>query len=421
MDYIKRSIDKKIESGLLSASVVVIRGPKACGKTETALQFAKSEVNLLYDVNARYLAQVAPSSVLEGGVPRLIDEWQEAASIWNSVKIESDKRKSAGQFILTGSSTVDKSINLHSGAGRFIVYDMSTMTWEELGYSNSTVSLAGLLKSSEITPKQSNTELKDVLRRLVIGGWPILMGKTERQALDINRSYVELLLSDDMSRVSGADRDRKRAMQLFMSLARNVATPVEISTLASDGDNDTLADTDVTLSRQTVYEYLDDMKRLMVVVEQPAWRPHIRSAAALRITPKRHIADPSLAIAALGLSSDALLADLRFTGLLFESQVFHDMQVYARANDAEVSYYRDSYDNEVDIIVENRLGEWAAFEVKLGDVDLDDAAKKLLNFADNIDIYKTRNPSSLNIIVGTGYTYTRPDGVNVVSLSTLGE
>ena len=421
MSYVKRFIDKKIKNSLLAASVVVIRGPKACGKTETALQFAKSEVNLLYDINARYLAQVAPSSVLEGDIPRLIDEWQETANIWNSVKIESDKRKSAGQFILTGSSTVDKSINLHSEAGRFIVYDMSTMTWEELGFSNSTVSLAGLLKNSKITPKQNDTELKDILQRLAIGGWPILMGKTERQALDINRSYVDLLLSDDISRVSGVDRDRKRAMQLFMSLARNIATPVEISTLASDGDSDTLGDVDTALSRQTVYQYLNDMKRLMVVVEQPAWRPHIRSAASLRTTPKRHIADPSLAVAALGLSSDALLTDLKFTGLLFESQVFHDIRAYAMANDAEVSYYRDSYDNEVDIIVENRVGEWAAFEVKLGDVDLDDAAEKLINFANNIDIDKTRKPSSLNIIVGTGYTYTRPDGVNVVSLSTLGE
>jgi len=274
--------------------------------------------------------------------------------------------------------------------------------------------------NNTIKPVQNETQLNDILTRLVIGGWPILLGKTERQAIDINRSYVDLLLSDDISRVSGVERDRRRATQLFMSLSRNIATTVEIATLASDNDPDTQLGTELTLSRQAVYDYMGDLKKLMVVVEQPAWKPHIRSSAALRTTPKRHIADPSLAVAALGLSSKTLLKDLNFTGFLFESQVFHDLSVYARANDAEVSYYRDSYDNEVDIIVENRAGNWAAFEVKLGDDDLDSAAQKLIDFAGNIDTNKTKKQGSLNIVTGVGYAYQRPDGVNVLPLSVLG-
>ncbi len=420
MTYVKRILDRDVEEGLAAAGAVVVRGPKACGKTETALQYAGSDINLLYNPTARYLAHISPENILEGAIPRLIDEWQEAPGVWNAVKTEVDRRKDVGQFILTGSSTVDKDKNLHSGAGRFIVYDMSTMTWAELGYSNTSVSMHDLLSGAKIRPVQNETELNDILARLVIGGWPILMGKTERQAMDINRSYVDLLLSDDISRVSGVERDRRRATQLFMSLARNIATSVSMSTLANDNDSDEFDENDVTVSRQSVYDYVEDLKRLMIVVDQPAWRPHVRSSVRLRTKPKRHIVDPSLAVAVLGMSSKTLIKDLKYTGFLFESQVFHDLTVYARANDAEVSYYRDSSDTEVDIIVENRAGNWAAFEVKLGDDDIDTAAVKLLAFANNIDTNKTKKQGSLNIITGVGYAYTRPDGVNVLPLSVLG-
>ncbi|MCA9338536.1 ATP-binding protein [Candidatus Saccharibacteria bacterium] len=420
MPYIKRIIDEDIKNGLAAAGAVAIRGPRACGKTETALQYASSDVNLIYDVAARDLARLAPSSILEGDTPRLIDEWQEAPDVWNAVKTEVDRRKTSGQFILTGSSAVNKDNNLHSGAGRFILHDMSTMTWAELGYSNATVSLGDLLAGSPIKPSQNKTELSDILTRLVVGGWPMLIGKTERQAKDINKAYVDLLLSDDISRVSGIERDRRRATQIFTSLSRNIATTVGIATLSNDSESNEVDGDDVTVSRQATYDYLEDLKKLMIVIDQPAWRPHVRSAVRLRTKPKRHLADPSLAVAALGISSKTLIKDLRYTGFLFESQVFHDLTVYARANDAELSYYRDSSDSEVDIIVEDRAGNWAAFEVKLGDDDLDAAATKLLAFAANIDTNKTKKQGSLNIVTGVGYGYVRPDGVNVLPLSVLG-
>ena len=130
--------------------------------------------------------------------------------------------------------------------------------------------------------------------------------------------------------------------------------------------------------------------------------------------------DPSLACATLGLSSESLFNDLNFSGFLFESQVFHDLSIYAAENDARTAYYRDSSGSEVDIIIEKRDGSWSAFEVKLGDIGLDEAAEKLLGFAQNIDKTKSKAPTSLNIITGTGLAYTRPDGVNVLPLSVIG-
>jgi predicted AAA+ superfamily ATPase len=282
------------------------------------------------------------------------------------------------------------------------------------------VSLASLLDGEPITPAQNRTELRTILQRLVIGGWPAHIGKTERSAITINRSYVDLLVGDDISRVSGIQRNRQKADKVLQSIARNIATAVDITTISSDTASDTLHGSELTVSRQVTYDYLDDFARLMILINQPAWNVHIRSSAALRTTPKRHLADPSLACAALGLSSEALFHDLNFSGFLFESLVFHDLQVYADVNDATLSYYRDSADNEVDIVVERRDGAWAACEVKLGDIDLDLAAEKLLAFAKNIDTAKSLPPSSLNIITGTGLAYTRPDGVNILPLSVLG-
>ena len=189
MSYVKRLVENRIKTALSASGAVFLRGAKACGKTETALRFAKSEINLQASTRNRILAEISPQDVLEGETPRLIDEWQEAPSIWNNVKIETDKRKATNQFILTGSATLGDKDKLHSGAGRIVTIDMSTLSWSELGYSNSSVSLGSLLDGKSVQPKQNPTELRTILERLVIGGWPGLIGKSERSAATINQAH----------------------------------------------------------------------------------------------------------------------------------------------------------------------------------------------------------------------------------------
>lgn len=174
------------------------------------------------------------------------------------------------------------------------------------------------------------------------------------------------------------------------------------------------------ISRPTIYDYLDTLERLMIVEDQPAWNPHIRSSSSLRKSPKRHFTDVSLAIAALGLDKRALLGDLKFTGFLFESLVTHNLRVYAQANDAKVFHYRDSNDIEVDAIVQKYNGDWVAFEIKLGIGKIEEATEGLKKFSKTIDHKKSKSPMSLNIITGTGISYTRNDGINVISLASLG-
>jgi predicted AAA+ superfamily ATPase len=235
--------------------------------------------------------------------------------------------------------------------------------------------------------------------------------------MDLNRAYIDLLAEVDISRVSDVKRDPLKVRSLLRSLARNTATIVEISTLAADVHENEKGE----ISRPTIYEYLDALNRLMITEEQPAWNTHIRSSATLRKTPKRHFTDVCLSVAAIGADMNSLLTDLNFTGFLFESLVVHELRVYAQANDAKVYYYRDSGGLEVDAIVQKYNGDWLAFEIKLGTGQIEEAAANLKKFVSVLDGDKVKQPKSLNIITGTGISYTRADGINVISLASLGE
>lgn len=416
MDYKKRISDNELQQKLNASGAVLIRGAKACGKTESAKQLAKSVLNVDSDEQVQALINTAPKRLLLGDTPRLIDEWQIQPKLWNYIRHEIDDRKNNAQFILTGSSNPEESAKIHSGAGRFTLVDMRTMSWQELGFSSGKVSLQKLFEGDKIDIYDKPTDLEFIIEKMIIGGFPTLLNKKVSQATDLNRAYVELLTEVDMSRVSDVKRDPVKVRSLLRSLARNTATLVDISAL----ERDIREKENVGMTRPTVYNYLDALNRLMMVEDQPAWNTHIRSSSALRKSPKRHFTDVCLSIAALGADKNSLLNDLNFTGFLFESLVTHELRVYAQANDAKVYHYRDSSNLEVDCIVQKYNGDWCAFEIKLGTGQIDDAAAALHKFISILDDKKIKPPKSLNIITGTGMSYTRQDGINVISLASLG-
>lgn len=416
MAYINRITDTELQLKLQAAGAVLIRGAKACGKTESAKQFAKSLLEVDTDPQVPLLMDTSPNRLLLGNAPRLIDEWQEQPKLWNFIRHEVDKRGLAAQFILTGSANPDETAKKHSGAGRFTTLDMRTMSWQELGYSTGKISLKALLEGGRVDIYDDTTDLEFIIEKIITGGFPGLINKSITQATDINRAYIDLLAEVDMSRVSNVKRDPAKVHNLLRSLARNTATTVETVSI----ETDIFEKDSVTVSRPTIYDYLNALERLMIVENQPAWNVHLRSSALLRKAPKRHFTDVSLAVAALGANKKSLLSDLKFTGFLFESLATHELRVYAQANDAKVYHYRDSSSLEVDAIVQKYSGEYAAFEIKLGTGQIDVAAANLTKFAAVIDTAKTQATQSLNIITGTGISYTRADGINVISLASLG-
>jgi len=417
MVYVTRLIEGDLIEKMAASGAVLIKGPKSCGKTATAKQFAKSLLEMDRDIQVPVMMATNPRLLLAGEVPRLIDEWQVYPEIWNYVRHEVDDRKAKGQFLLTGSANPNDDIKQHSGAGRFTVLQMDTMTWQELGFSSGVCKMSDLLQGVLIDYNEPGVSLDFIIERLCIGGWPGLIKESTKNALKMNRGYIDLLCEVDMSRISGVKRDPNKVRSLLRSIARNSATLVDNKTLEQDVK--TIDKNE--LSRNSITDYLDALSRLMVLYEQPAFNPHIRSSASLRKSPKRHLCDTSLAVASLGLDQESLLKDIRYTGFLFESLVIHELNVYAKANDATLFHYNDSYGNEIDAIVQKRNGDYAAFEIKLGVGYIEEAATNLKKFAATIDTSKMELPKSLNIISGTSMNYRRPDGINVISLASLGK
>lgn len=415
VDYLPRVVDDELTSRLGSAQIVVIEGAKACGKTRTALQRAASVVRLDVDRAAQLAAHVDPALLLDGEVPRLIDEWQVEPALWNHVRHAADERRAPGQFILTGSSVPSEDVTRHSGAGRFSFIRMRPMSLYESGEGTGAISLASLLLGEPARSAEATMSLTELTRLLVRGGWPAHVGANVDDAAQAARDYLRQVREVEVSRVGGVRRDPIKVERLVSSLARNVATQVSESTLARDASGPS-----EEMSRSTVSGYMEALSRLMVTEDLPAWAPHLRSRAALRQAPKRHFVDPSLAVAALGAGTQRLSRDLEYLGLLFESLVIRDLRVLCQPLGGEVFHYRDKTGLEIDAIVQLHDGRWGAFEVKLGgEKFIDSAAASLVKLARVVDQHKSGPPSVLGVICMAGYGYVRDDGVSVIPIRSL--
>lgn len=413
MSYIQRIADFELEKRLKAAGAVLVEGAKACGKTETARQVASSEVLLDVDRAAREAAELNPGLVLEGDVPRLIDEWQLEPEIWNHVRRAVDERVEPGQFILAGSAQPTDDETRHTGAGRISRLRMRPMSLYELGTSNGKISLATLLDGQGNEATNPGLEIEDLAVAICRGGWPAFRELELSDALRRVREYLGEIPRD--AQRLGSHHRIERVTRLIRSLARNVATPVTAKTLAADASRP-----EDRISDDAVAEYLSSLTRLFVIEDQPAWQPHLRSRYRLRRSAKRHFVDPSLAVAALRGEPGALVRDLNFMGLLFESMVVRDLRIYAQAIDGEVVHYQDSSDLEVDAIVQAG-NSWGAFEVKLGgEKRIEEGAATLTRFKERIDTSRSGDPAVLAIVVGTGYGYVRKDGIQVIPVGCLG-
>ena len=415
MKYLPRIVDAELDELLEATGAVLVEGPKASGKTATARQAARSEVLLDLDANARRMIGVEPALALKGDTPRLIDEWQLEPAIWNHVRRTVDQRAKPGQFILTGSAVPPDDITRHTGAGRFARLRMRPLSLYESGQSSGEVSLRRLLAGTAQTAERTELSIEALAEVVCAGGWPANTDKTLVQTLRANRAYLDEIRRTDISTVGGTTRDPVKVERLLRSLARNVATPVAMSKLTAE-----VGSSDAPLKSDTVAAYLDALRRLMVVEDQPAWSPHLRSRTALRQTPIRHFVDPSLAVAALRATPDRLTADLEFLGLLFESLVIRDLRVYAQASDAKVFHYREKEGLEVDAVVEASDGRWAAFEIKLGERWVDDGVRNLERLASRTSRSDHGEPMTLAVIVPNGYGTCGPGETGVIPIGALG-
>lgn len=411
--YYPRICDKVLSRKLQLTGATLVIGPKWCGKTETALQAAGSVIYIQSDPQFKETGKLMPSLLLEGKTPRLIDEWQDVPELWNAVRHCVDQRKKQGQFILTGSATPRDEVLTHSGIGRISRIQMRPMSLYESKESNGTVSLKALFDGEQEIASVAMLDIPQIAEAICRGGWPGAVTLSPNGAF-LAREYTDMLVESDIRQLDGVERNPHRVRQVLRSLARNISTLTTATTILED-----VRANDITINERTLENYLNAMRRLLVVEDVPAWSPSLRSRTTIRTSMKRQFADPSIAAAVMRVDLNGLLHDLNTFGFFFESLCTRDVRVYAQANDGDVFHYRDKDQLEIDLIVSLNDGRWAGIEVKLGEHQADEAAANLLQLKDKVDTSRIGEPSFLMVLTGGKFAYKRKDGVLVVPISCL--
>lgn len=416
--YLPRLCDAELKLALESAGAVLIEGAKWCGKTSTAAKVAGSIVYMQdpdHTISYQQMADTKPSLLLRGAVPRLIDEWQVAPVLWDAVRFQVDQRTEKGQFILTGSAVPPDNVTAHTGTGRISRLMMRPMSLFESEESNGEISLKSLFDGNQKdTDAESMLTIEKIAFVLCRGGWPASINLKGLPALRMAIDYVEAIIHQDISRVDNVEKNPERVRLLLRSLARNIATTANYQTIKDD-----IEATDISISDKTIATYINALRRIFVIEDLPAWAPSLRSKTAIRTSEKRHFVDPSIATAVMRTNPEGILTDFEYFGFLFEALCTRDIRIYAQANDGDVFHYRDKSGLEADLIVRLRDGRWAAIEVKLGQKQIEEAAKNLLALSSKVDIEKMGKASFLMIITGGRFAYQRKDGVWVVPIGCL--
>ena len=428
MAYLKRTADVVLKERLEAFGAILIVGPKWCGKTTTAEQVAKSVIKLQDpDMRNEYLATAAakPSLLLKGATPRLIDEWQDAPVLWDAVRTMVDNRQEQGQFILTGSNTVDKSQTHHSGNSRITKMQMIPMSLWESQESNGKISLRELFDNPnlDIDGIESNMTVEDLIFSACRGGWPGTMKiKKENAKLLIARNYIKTVCSEDISRVDGVQRDEHLARMILRSYARNISTLAKKSLMIAD----VASSGEVSCSEPTFDDYVNALKKLFVICDVEAWCPAIRSKTAIRSGLKRAFVDPSIAVAALGLTPESLMVQLKTFGFIFEQMCIRDLKAYTLDIEPHLSYYHDRYGLEADWVLHLGDGRYALIECKLGSREIEDGAGHLVELKRLIREHNKdekqmpiREPDLMIVFTGGKIAYTRPDGVKIIPIGCM--
>ena len=428
MSYLRRTVDAMLAEWLEAFGAILIEGPKWCGKTTTAEQVAKSVIKLQDpDMRDEYLATAAakPSLLLIGDNPRLIDEWQDAPVLWDSVRTRVDNSQEQGLFILTGSNTVDKKKIRHTGTGRIAKMDMLPMSLWESKESNGRISLRELFDNPniDIDGIQSDMTVEDLIFSACRGGWPATMNiKKDSAKLLVAKNYLKTVCSEDISRVDGVQRDELLARTIMRSYARNISTLAKKSSLIAD----VAASGEVSCSEPTFDDYVGALRKLFVICDVEAWCPAIRSKTAIRSGLKRAFVDPSIAVAALGLTPEALMVQLNTFGFIFEQMCIRDLKAYTMDIDHHVSYYHDRYNLEADWVLHLGDGRYALLECKLGSSEIEEGAAHLVELKRLIREHNKeekqvpiREPDLMIVLTGGKMAYTRPDGVKIIPLGCL--
>ena len=428
MQYIRRIIDDEIDRKNEAFNAISIVGPKGCGKTRTAKERCRTVIEF-QDEEKRdgYLsvAETAPGLLLKKDKPILFDEWQDAPKIWGMIRKDCDDHpESVGEYYLTGSSS-KKPDTPHTGTGRISEVVMYPMTLWETGESTGDISLSRVIEdeSYDITGYEGKVLLEELFFAACRGGWPRCLAlKTENAKLEIAKDYYNQIIRKDINAIDGVNRNQEWCRTLLWSFARNMATTAKKTNIYAD------VRASYNVTDNTLASYVEVLEKLFVIKDIDAWTPQIRSKTAIRSSKKHIFIDPSIALAALGISPEYFYTDLDLFGHVFENMILRDLNVYAAAHNARILHYTDDMGLEADAVYQAGNGKYALIEIKTGANRIPEAEKTLLKFREVIRKHNEnaakdekhpkplyREPSALIIICATTpMAYTTTNGVKII-------
>lgn len=417
--YVRRIVDAELDALLPALPAILLDGPKAIGKTETARQRANT-IRQLSTTGVRSVARADPTVVLAGPPPVLLDEWQRVPAVWDAVKIDVDRDPSGGRFLLTGSMPDG---GTHSGAGRIVTIRMRPLSVYERGVADTTVSLADLLSGTR--PALSGTctlTLADYTELILASGFPAFQGLPLRARNAQLDSYLERIVNADLREAGTVVRRPATItawMRAYAAATSTTATWETIRKAATPGTSQPPA-------KSTTLPYIEVLTRLGILDAVPAWLPTHNHLDRVGQAPKHHLADPALAARLVGSTTARLLSgggpktiprDGTFLGGLFESLVTLSVRVYAQAAEADAFHLRmHNGRHEVDLILQRDDGKVLAIEAKLAAAIDGDDVRHLLWLKERIG----DDLLDMAVITTGEQAYRRPDGVAVIPLALLG-
>lgn len=419
--YYPRIVDLELDQLCGELPAISIEGPRAVGKTETALRRA-STVHRLDDSAQLDIAAADPDRLTRGEPPILVDEWQRLPVSWDVVRRAVDADPHTPRFLLTGSAAPAE-MPTHTGAGRIVTIRMRPMALAERGLCKPTVGLGDLLGGTR-PPVEGGSPLglADYADQVTGSGFPAVRGRSARSVRAYLDGYIDRIAERHIHEHGRTIRNRstlRRWMAAYAAATSTAATFETIRDAASPGESH-------KPNKATTIAYRAALEGLWIIEDVPAWLPTRNHLRRLASAPVHQLADPALAARLLEVSAESLLdgrdsgraipRDGSLLGALFESLVTLSVRVYAQANEAKIFHLRtQGGDHEVDLIVQGVDGRIAALEVKLSASVSDRDTRHLRWLAERI------GPDLADAaVVTTGpEAYRRRDGIAVIPAALL--
>lgn len=420
MTYLARTVDAELDELMTMAPAIAIDGPKAVGKTATAIRRATASW-LLDDPAQRALLEADPQFRAAPEGTLLVDEWQRFPQVWDTIRRSVDDGAPPGRFILTGSGTPVYSASpigadTHSGAGRILSIRMRPMAWFERGIGKPTVSLGALLAGTgPAIAGRTDIVAADYFAAIESSGFPGIRDQPPRLRRGLLDSYLQRVVDRDLPERGVSVRrpeTLRRWLAAYAAASSSTTSYARILDATTAGDGTQPAKT-------TTIAYRDHLSQLWLLDPVPGWSPSRNPIARLLQAPKHQLADPALAARLLNLSAQSLstAAGAHMAGPLFESLATLTVRVAAQPCEGRVGHLRTrNGDHEVDLIVEGTDGQIVGIEVKLA-ASITDADLRHLHW---LRRQRPDDTVDLAVITTGSHAYRRPDGIVVVPLALLG-